>query len=286
MDLSVVIVSWNTRDLLLDCLASVRDDLAAGVPLAAELFVVDNDSDDGSAATVRAVFPGVRVLEAGSNLGYARGANLALRGAAGRYLLLLNPDTRVHPGALRALVAALDADPAAAACGPALLNGDGSLQPSWARFPDVRSEWSGRLDRSQGPRPEEMADPARRAWLAPVPVDWVGGACLLVRADAVARAGLLDEGFFLYGEEVEWCHRLRRRGGGRTLLVPAATVTHYGGASAARVPAAETRRRLLEGRLRLHVALSGPLSALAPATVAAARHLAGAVARGLGRRRA
>lgn len=281
-EMSVVLVSWNTRGLLLDCLASVYEDLTAGPSaLSAEILVVDNASDDESAAAVRAAFPAVRVIGAGANLGFARANNLALREAAGRRFLLLNPDAHVHRGALRTLTSALDGDPTAAACGPTLLNPDGSLQPSWARFPGLRSQWAGRLDRSQVPL-ADMADPERRATLSPLPVDWVGGACLLVRREAVEEAGLMDEGFFLYGEETEWCHRFLRHGR-RTLLVPAATVKHHGGASAAQVPAAETRRRLLEGRLRLYVALYGPFGALLPSALATARYLAGEAVRGGGR---
>jgi GT2 family glycosyltransferase len=269
-DVSVVVVSWNVRGPILECLASVCAEVAG---LSAEVFVVDNGSEDGSAAAVRESFPGVRVIETGANVGFALAANVGLREATGRALLLLNPDARLLPGALGSLLGALRALPDAGICVPLLRHPDGSPQPSWARFPGVRAEWTGRLDRSQAPAP-----PTALAGAAPFPVDWVGGACLLARREAVEAVGLLDERFFLYGEDVEWCHRMLR-GGWRTYLVPAAAAVHHGGMSAAQVSPAETRRRLYAARLRLYRALYGPVGALAPSAVAAARYAAGRLLR-------
>jgi len=262
-DLSVLIVSWNTRALLADCLRSIY----AGDPQA-EIWVVDNASTDGSADMVRTDFPDVRLIQNRENVGFARANNQALAEASGRYLLLLNPDTIVPPGALTTLVATLDARPDAAGCGPLLRNADGSLQLSWARFPGPKSELTGRLDRSQLPYPlSELTDPARRAFLAPFAVDWVGGACLLLRADALHHVGLLDEGFFMYSEETDLCYRLSRAlglGAGKILLVPTIAVTHLGGQSSRAVPR-ETRRRLFRSAVRLYRRIYG----LSPTGIAA-----------------
>ncbi len=277
--LSIVIVSWNTADLLVDCLRTVTADLArSGPDFRAEIWVVDNASTDGSAGRVRAELPHVRVIESGGNIGFARGNNLALRKAQGRFWLLLNSDTLVpsrpigeHGGALEALVGALEKNPDAAVASPLLLNEDGSPQICWARFQNVVSETRGALDRSQSPYPlADFADASKRAEMRPFAVDWVGGACFLVRADAARAVGLLDENFFMYGEETEWCHRLGRNNG-KTLLVPTVTVTHLGGRSSEAVPAA-TRLRIYQSSVRLFRILYGPVGSLTPRFVAWARY--------------
>ena len=264
--LSVVIVSWNTRALLRDCLESIRS-------LDAEVFVADNASTDGSAELVQTEFPRVHLLQTGANLGFARANNLALKQATGRYWLLLNSDTLVPAGALEALVAALDAHPEAAVAGSLLLNADGTLQQSWARFPDFKSELSGSLDRSQCPYSDtQLSDPEGRKSLAPFVCDWVGGAVFCVRAEAAKTAGLLDESFFMYSEETEWCHRLRRVTGGTTLLVPASAVVHLGGGSSRAVPKV-TRQRMWRSSLRFFRLTQGPVGGLLPSAVATGRYL-------------
>ena len=152
------------------------------------------------------------------------------------------------------------------------MNTDGSVQHNWARFPGATSELTGHLDRSQSPHPmSDFDDPARRAARPPFPVEWVGGACFLVRWEAVVEAGLLDEGFFLYGEEVEWCHRFQR-GGWQVLLAPSVSATHHGGASAARVPLA-SRTHLYRSALRLYRILYGAAGAAIPSALAALRYV-------------
>ncbi|MBC8104733.1 MAG: glycosyltransferase family 2 protein [Cytophagales bacterium] len=263
-DLSIVLVSWNTRDLLRDCLCSVRAALAASPAFHAEIWVVDNASSDGSAGMVRESFPEVLLLENTKNQGFARAANAALRRATGRCWLLLNPDTLVPAGALPALCDALVSREDAAVCGPLLENADGSPQFSWARFPGMVSEWTGHLDRSQCPYPlADFASPPARARMAPFTPDWVGGACFLIRARAARQVGLLDEGFFFSGEETEWCHRLRRRlgdAGGRTLLIPSITVTHLGGQSSRHAAPRVTRRQRCQSAVRLYRKQYGALS--------------------------
>jgi len=264
--LSIVIVSWNTRALLSDCLESLRG-------VSAEVFVVDNASADGSPELVRERFLDVTLIESGANLGFAKANNLALQKATGDYWLLLNSDTVVPQGSLEAVVAALDAHPEAAVASPLLLNADGSLQHCWARFPDFKSELLGELDRRQCPYPDSvLADATARKSLAPFACDWVGGACFCVRASAARQAGLLDEAFFMYSEETEWCHRLRQKTGGKTLLVPSVTVTHLGGGSSRTVPKA-TRARMWRSTLRFHRLTKGLFGALLPNAVATGRYV-------------
>ncbi|WP_309717440.1 glycosyltransferase family 2 protein [Armatimonas sp.] len=263
-ELSIVIVSWNTKALLRDCLESIRN-------LDAKVFVADNASSDGSPELVEAEFPKVTLIRTGANLGFARANNLALKQATGRYWLLLNSDTLVPEGALEALVAALDVHPEAAVAGSLLLNADGSLQPSWARFPNVNSELTGELNRGQCPYTDaQLSNEMGRKTLIPFACDWVGGAVYCVRASAAQKAGLLDEKFFMYSEETEWCHRLKRVTGGTTILVPASTVTHLGGGSSRAVPKA-TRQRMWRSSLRFFLLTKGILGALLPSAVATGR---------------
>ncbi|HEX5505648.1 MAG TPA: glycosyltransferase [Thermomicrobiales bacterium] len=232
LDLSVVVVSRDTRDLLRRCLASVAASLA-GSGLIWESLIVDNASTDGTPAMVRAEFPAVRLIESGANRGFAAGNNLGLRAARGRALLLLNPDAEAVGDAIPALQRALAADPALGVVGPALRYPDGSRQESRRRAPTpltpflestlVQHYWRANrvLDRYY------VADrPADR----PQDVDWLYGACLLARREAIADAGGLDESFFMYSEELEWCLRLRRAGW-RVAYRPEATVVHHEGAS-------------------------------------------------------
>lgn len=268
-DLSVAVVSWNTRELLRACLESLRA-AADADRLSLEVFVVDNGSGDGSPEMVRADFPAVRLIAHDHNRGFARATNDALRVASGRFLLLLNSDTRVPVGALRALADTLD-DAGVVAVGPLLRGADQRLQTNWARFPTFASEWAGRLDRSQAPvPPDAFEDPSRCATLAPFRVDWIGGACLMARGDAVRRAGLLDERFFFFGEDVEWCRRLGRLGEIR--VVPQACVLHLGGGSRQSVPVA-ARRWLWSATVRVFFALYGPVGGLPGALAATGRWL-------------
>ena len=228
VEVSVIIVSYNTREYLRDCLASLRDDPDAPTH---EVIVVDNGSGDGSAAMVWAEFPDALVIEAGENLGFAKANNLALRRVRGRTALLLNSDTLVKPGALRGMLAALDARPEAAAVGPRLINPDGSLQRSCYRFPAPARAFRDQLFLtsllSGHPR---WGDYRRWAHDRERAVDFVIGAALLVRADVLPAVGLLDEDFFMYAEETDWCRRMHDAGY-QVWFTPKAEVVHYGGGS-------------------------------------------------------
>lgn len=231
---SVIIASYNTRTLLRDCLRSLAE-----CPSRSrwEVYVVDNASCDGSAEMVEREFPWVRLLRSARNRGYAYANNLALRQARGRYLLLLNPDTVVAPDAIDRLVAALEADPDAAIAGPRLIRPDGSLDLACRRsFPTPSVALYRMLGLSKlFPRSRRFArynltylDPSE-----PAEVDAVVGACMLVRGAAMARVGLLDERFFMYGEDLDWAYRFRQDGW-RVLYRPDAVVVHHKGAASRR----------------------------------------------------
>lgn len=227
---SAVVVSYNTREMTLDCLRSLYADLG---DLPAEVFVVDNASSDGSAAAVRAAFPDAIVIENAENRGFGGANNQAMALARGESLLLLNSDAFVEPGAIRELVATLEGDLDAAAVGPRLLNGDGSLQLSCFRFPSPARAWIENLWLpALLPRHPVFGDYRRWAHDADREVDWVIGACVLVRRAAYEQVGGFDERFHMYAEETDWQKRMRDRGW-RVLFTPRAVVTHLGGASGA-----------------------------------------------------
>lgn len=235
LDLGIVILNWNTRDLLRACLHSV---LASRGPLAFEVCVVDNASGDGSAAMVRAEFPQVRLVENPVNNGYAAGNNLGLRvfgfgapapAAPPRYALLLNPDTVVPATALAELVAYLDAHPEAGVAGPKLVLPDGRLDLACRRsFPTPEvSFWRLTGLSRLFPRSRRFGR-YNLTYLDPdveTEVDAVVGACMLVRGEAIARAGLLDEHFFMYGEDLDWALAIRQAGWGARYY-PRVTVLH------------------------------------------------------------
>jgi len=236
-DLSICIVNWNTRDDLEQALASIPN---PDPGTSTQVIVVDNASQDGSARMVRERFPTVVLIEAGENLGFARGYNRAVAESSGRYLLVLNPDTVVHNSALKTLTTYMDAHPQVGAAGPRLLNSDGSLQYSCRRFPTpiaalFRNTVLGKL---LGPdrftRDYLMAD-----WdhSAPREVDWISGAAMCIRREAWETVGGFDEGFFMYAEDMDWCLRARRAGF-QIHYVPEAVITHRIGRSSDQRPIA------------------------------------------------
>jgi GT2 family glycosyltransferase len=229
-DLSIVIVNWNTREMLADCLESVYS-TACGLGL--EVLLVDNASTDGSRAMVRESFPQVHLIENSENVGFARANNQAARQSRGGYVLLLNSDTEVYPGALETLVEFMNEHPQAGGCGPRLLNADGSLQPSChPMLTPGREFWRLLfLDRlwRRATYVQEHWDPD-----TPRQVEVIKGACLLLRQAALGQVGLLDEQYFIYTEEVDLCYRLAQAGW-ELWWVPQSTVKHYGEASSNQV---------------------------------------------------
>ena len=229
-DISIIVVSYNTRAMTLNCLAAL-DAALEGDGVAAEIFVVDNGSADGSAAAVRGAFPGVRVIENARNAGFGAANNQAMRSAGGEFVLLLNSDAFVRPGAIGAMVRCLRDHPEAGAVGPRLLNGDGSLQRSCYKFPGPgRAAAEGLLLTAAFPNHRRLGD--YRAWdhAGGREVGFVIGACLLLRRAALDEVGMFDEDFFLYAEETDLCYRLRRAGWA-VRFTPEAEVVHLNGGS-------------------------------------------------------
>jgi N-acetylglucosaminyl-diphospho-decaprenol L-rhamnosyltransferase len=237
--LSIVIVSYNTRVDLARCLRSLHDTPPA---IALDVVVVDNASEDGSAGWVRAHCPSVRLIEAGANLGFATANNLGIRAAASELVLLLNPDTVVPPGAIDRMVDALAKNPGVAALGPRLVDGGGNPELSWGSMISPAAEWrQKRLMQGLAAREAAVLAEVDRLSREERVVDWVSGACLLVRRAAAEAVGLLDERFFMYTEDVDFCASLRAQGG-QILFTPAAEVIHLRGRSAATAPAATNVR--------------------------------------------
>jgi hypothetical protein len=237
-DLTIVIVSFNTREELERCLESIA---AAPPSMAHRIVVVDNASSDGSPGVVRQRWPGVKLIASDRNVGFAAANNLAILDATSEFVLLLNSDTRVPAGAIDTLVRALESDAGAVAAGPRLVGADGRPEISFGAmmgpFAELRQKLIGRLyDHRARPAVAWVERQVRRRHYP----DWVSGACLLVRrADALA-AGLLDERYFLYAEDVDFCAALRALGR-RVLFTPDAEVVHVRGASG-RGRRAETER--------------------------------------------
>lgn len=244
--LAVVVVTRNARRDIAECLAGV----AGGTdPYAADIVVVDNASTDGTPALVRAQFPAARVIDAGGNLGFARATNVGIRATRGEFVLLLNPDTIVPPGAIAALVRALTARPDAAIVGPRLIDEDGFPELSFGPMLTPWGELWQKAVLSLYRRRVRWVVRRIDAWTRrPGPRAWVSGACLLARRADLEAVGLLDERFFLYTEDVDLCHAVRARG--RTVLfVPHVQVVHKRGRAVASDPA-----RARAYRRRSHIA--------------------------------
>ena len=236
MQLSVVLLSYNTCDLTEQALHSVR---AAIEGIEAEIFVVDNASHDGSADMVERAFPDVHLLRNTSNTGFAAGNNVALRQVRGRYVLLLNTDTIVRVDTFRHLVDFMDRHPEAGAAGCKILNPDGTLQLDSRRgFPTPLAAFckmSG-LSRFFPNHPNiarynmTFLDPEECA-----EVDVLSGSCMLVRKEAMDEVGLLDEDYFMYGEDIDWCYRIHRAGW-KIFYTPSTEIVHFRGESGRGVP--------------------------------------------------
>lgn len=231
--LSIIVVNWNTRDLLAQCLESIYANPPRGE---FEIIVVDNGSEDGSVAMVRNQFPMVFLIENKHNSGFATANNQAIRCAHGQNVLLLNPDTVVMPDALDALIQFIENTPIAGAAGSMLLNPDGTLQHSCHPAPTLGRElW--RLFHLDALHPLALYPMNRWPIDLPRAVDTVQGASIIVRREMVDEVGVFDDSFFMYSEEVDWCLRIRRAGW-QIYWVPGSRVVHYGGQSTRQVATA------------------------------------------------
>ena len=226
IDLSIIIVNWNTREYLLRCLKSV---FGSENSPSWEVIVVDNGSQDGSGTEVKQFFPKIHLIANEQNLGFAKATNQGLTHASGRYLLLLNPDTEVKQGAIDRFVHFIENHPDAGIAGGQLLNQDGSKQNSIANFPSLATEL---LNKTLLRRffPEKFPG-KERVYLKPIEVDSVIGACMVVRREAMEKVGVLDEDYFLFFEETDWCYRMKKAGW-KVFHVPQAEVVHFQGRGA------------------------------------------------------
>jgi GT2 family glycosyltransferase len=231
-DLAVIIVTWNARDYIDGCLSSLRS-ISSWVK--ASVLVIDNKSTDGTPEIIQEKYPEVALITNPANQGFAAANNIGIRRSTSRYLLLLNPDTVVRPGALEGLVGFMDSHQECWAAGPALFNGDGSPQRTGVRFPSiwnmiVESLFLDRVfprSRIFGRHRELYEDPATAR-----PVDFVQGSCMIVRREVIDTIGGLDEDFFMYFEETDWCYRMKQAGG-NVYYTPDGEVIHFGGGTVA-----------------------------------------------------
>lgn len=235
MDLSVVVVTYNSREHIADCLRSLE---RARGGLAMEILVVDNASADGTLDEVRAVAPGARIVEMGDNCGYARAVNRGTRESTGEFVLVLNPDSMVGEDALATLHAWMRAHPRCGIAGPRLAGADGEVELSGRAFPNhttflfnryslatrlwPRNPWSRRYLNLDWDRTTDRT------------VDWLSGSCMFVRREAIAAAGGMDESYFMFNEDVDWCHAMRQAGW-TVDYVAGARVMHRIGSSKGRV---------------------------------------------------
>jgi GT2 family glycosyltransferase len=248
-DLSVVIVNWNTREMLRECLASLY---GSGVRSSMEVFLVDNGSSDGSPQMVAADFPQVRLIANADNRGFSAANNQAIRLAAGRHVLLLNSDTLVHPGVIDASLAYMDANANVGVMGCKVLNADGTVQTTCSQFPTLANlalltTGLFKVPGIPGARRYRMEDWQRDDERD---VEVVSGCYLMVRAEAMQKVGLLDEAFFFFGEETDWCRRFLEAGYA-VRFAPVGTIIHLGGGSSKSL---NSRRDLMlsEATVRLH----------------------------------
>jgi len=235
--LSVVIVSWNVRALLQRAIRSIQQSWKENGAL--EIIVVDNDSDDGTVAMVETQFPDVQLIANAYNAGFTGGNNQGIRASRGELILLLNPDTEIKDKALQKMVNYLEDHPDVGLVGPQLLNPDGTRQSSRRRFPTIpilflESTWSQPL------APKRLL--ARyyveeRSAQETQLVDWVTGAAMMIRRRVVDSVGPLDESFFMYSEELDWCRRIKDAGWDIVYLPEAAIVHHEGKSSEQVIPA-------------------------------------------------
>jgi hypothetical protein len=241
--LSFILVNWNTKGYILETLRSIADTVHN---YRHEVFVVDNGSADGSTEAIKEAFPRVRLIRNDRNLGFARGVNQALTQVAGSYCVLLNSDAQLMEGALKTLVVFMEENPDVGIAGAQLINEDGSRQNSIAPFPSLTTElFNKRLLRIVLPHRYLGKE---RDYPHPIDVDSLVGACIIVRRQAIEEVGNLDEGYFFFMEETDWCQRMKKAGW-RVTFVPGARVLHLQGASASMVKA-EARIEYYRSRYR------------------------------------
>jgi len=235
MKCSIIIVSWNVCEELLECLRSIEKNRPSQD---FEIIVVDNASTDGIADAIKSEFPEIRLVINTENRGFAAANNQGIEKAQGEHIFFLNPDTIVHPCSLDGLIKFMDDNNDVGACGPKLLNSDGTIQPSVRRFPTFRAA----LYRHTAFRYLHLFRGQYNKWLMKdfkcdrrLDVEQLMGAALMVRRSIIDQLGSMDETFFMYYEEVDLCYRIKQAGW-RIVYVPESEITHLGGRSAGQIP--------------------------------------------------
>lgn len=234
-DISVVIVTWNTKKLACECLASLRQSCAA---LSMEVTVVDNASSDGTAAAIAEQYPEVRLIRNGSNLGFARANNIGIRASSGKYVCLINSDVIVPDNCLETMFRYMERQPRIGVLGPKMRLADGSIGDSCMRFPTVWN-WFCRafaLDsmfKSSGLFGGFLMTDFRYDKV--MSVDVLTGWFWMIRSEAIGQVGVLDERYFMYGEDIEWCKRFRLAGWD-IVFYPEAEAVHHCAASSSQAP--------------------------------------------------
>ncbi len=233
MDVSIIIINYKSCALVMDCIQSIVQETAPG---SYEIILVDNDYKDGAKEKILTAYPGIHWLQLPYNAGFARANNAGMKMAKGAYYLILNADTIILDKAIDKSVALLKNYPHAAGCGIQLLNTDGTTQISGAHFVKgglntlLPLPYLGRLIRYAGYKFKTTV-PSVQHVKKDIEVDWIVGAYMLVKADAVSKSGMFDEDFFMYAEEIEWCARLRKQG--KLVLFAEPSVIHIGGGTSA-----------------------------------------------------
>lgn len=235
MDLSFIIASWNARDHLSACLDTLTAELS---DRRAEIIVVDNNSTDGSPEMVGERFPHVRLIRNDENLGFAKANNIGIRQSTGKYIVLVNSDVKVLEDCIDRMMSYLDNDADVGMIGPKILGADGNVQRSCMGFPTLWNSFCRALALDAiFPKSKLLGGNMLTFFQhdALCDVDVINGCIWMVRRDALNEVGLLDENFFMYGEDIDWCKRFWD-GGWRVLFCPEAEAVHYGGASSSNDP--------------------------------------------------
>ena len=241
MKLSIIIVSWNVREGLLRCIRSIEENKPS---CTFEVIIVDNASTDGTVDIIQKHFSEISLIINNDNRGFAAANNQALKKSQSKYILFLGPDTIIHPKSLDILVEFMDSNEDAGACGPKLLNGEGTIQRSVRRFPSFR----GVLYRHTAFRFLGIFKDEYKKWVMKdfkhnrqMDVDQVMGSALMMRMSVIEQVGRMDESFFMYYEEVDLCYRIKQAGW-RVVFMPEAVITHLGGRSTGQIP---VRKRIM-----------------------------------------
>jgi hypothetical protein len=235
IDISIVIVNWNGKSFLLDCLKSIKN---SRVSKNYEIIVVDNASTDGSMEAVRKTYPEVKAIRNEKNEGFARGNNIGIRETKGKYICLINSDIKVIEGCLDRMYSFMESHPSVGISGPQILNPDGTIQFSCREFPSLWNNFCFAFGFSNifpnirffsNEQQSYFSHEARKS------IEAISGCFMMVRGDALEQVGLLDERFFIYCEDIDWCKRFREKGWD-IVFNPDAQAIHYAGASSANEP--------------------------------------------------